>query len=133
MAKNNGYNIIKSIKIGDIATVILALCVAVFFIAGAKPKDGNAKKLLLISGDQSIPLSWKDNTFNIYEMTGKRMIIEIKDGKARVLSSNCPDKLCVHTGWVFDCGHIAACLPNGVALLVDCRGDLNVTDTIVSE
>ena len=77
------------------------------------------------SGEKETILQWKNTTYSIYDETGKVMIIPL-DGdnrRARVVASDCPDKICVHSGLVFACGHIAACLPNGVLLMIDCQGD----------
>lgn len=38
--------------------------------------------------------------------------IEIGDGKARIIESDCPDHLCERQGWISKPGHIAVCLPN---------------------
>lgn len=39
-------------------------------------------------------------------------------GGIRFLSSDCPDKICVNTGWLRLAGQTAACLPNGIVLRV---------------
>ena len=83
-------------------------------------KEERFKKLILINGSQVIDLPWKDDRIDLEQLINRKMIVEVKNGKARVVSSNCPDKICVHTGWVSECGHFAACLPNGVILLLDC-------------
>jgi hypothetical protein len=44
------------------------------------------------------------------------MVFEVKDGKARVLSSDCPDKVCVNSGWLSRAGQCAVCLPNRITL-----------------
>ena len=121
-------------KPGDFIMIAAALCLAVFFIMSARSGGGQIKHLELIHGEEIIPLSWENSTFSIYELTKKQMIVEIKNGKARVTHSSCPDKLCVKSGWIFECGHIAACLPNNIALMVNCKNvdykkDLNVTES----
>ena len=33
-------------------------------------------------------------------------------GRIRFTEADCPDKVCVHTGWISTAGQIAACVPN---------------------
>ena len=40
------------------------------------------------------------------------------DGRIRFERSDCPDKVCVNSGWHWRSGEIAACLPNGVVLKI---------------
>lgn len=42
---------------------------------------------------------------------GIKVTIEAKQGKIRFLNSQCPDKICVKTGWLTRDGHIAVCMP----------------------
>lgn len=43
---------------------------------------------------------------------GIKVTIEVKPGKIRFLSSECPDQICVRAGWLTKEGHIAVCLPS---------------------
>ncbi|MDR0453403.1 MAG: NusG domain II-containing protein [Deferribacteraceae bacterium] len=116
-------------KPGDIPAVAAVLILSVYFILSPKIKerappeikDLHLKKLVLISGRQTISLPWEDDTIDLKKLIGREMVLEVQGGKARVVSSNCPDKICVNTGWVSECGHIAACLPNSVAVMIECR------------
>ncbi len=37
--------------------------------------------------------------------------IEIKDGKVRVVEADCPDLICVYTGWRSHVGQLIVCMP----------------------
>ena len=39
-------------------------------------------------------------------------VIEIAEGKVRVSEADCPDLLCVHTGWRQHAGQVIVCLPH---------------------
>ena len=39
-------------------------------------------------------------------------VIEIAEGKVRVSKADCPDLLCVHTGWRQHAGQVIVCLPH---------------------
>lgn len=43
-------------------------------------------------------------------------VLEIKDGKARITESNCPDKICVKTGYISKAGENIICLPHKVVV-----------------
>lgn len=44
--------------------------------------------------------------------------IEVRDGRIRFLSSPCPGKQCVTSGWASRGGEFVACVPNRVSLVV---------------
>lgn len=48
------------------------------------------------------------------------VLFQIKDNKIAFIRSDCPDKVCVHTGFLRHSGQSAACLPN--RLLIRLRG-----------
>jgi hypothetical protein len=48
-------------------------------------------------------------------------IVEIRSGKARMVSSPCPDKLCVSMGRISSPGESVLCIPNQVLVTVKSR------------
>lgn len=57
----------------------------------------------------------KNETFDV-EYGGSKNTIEIKDGKIRVKSAQCPDKTCVHMGWLSSKEMPVVCLPNHLVI-----------------
>jgi len=56
-------------------------------------------------------------TVDVHAPGGHTVVVEIADdGRARVRSSDCPDKVCVKTGWIEHPGEIIVCLPNRVVV-----------------
>jgi len=49
------------------------------------------------------------------------VILELEQGKIRFAESDCPDKICVNTGWLSKNGQVAVCLPRRVS--VEIRGE----------
>jgi len=43
---------------------------------------------------------------------------EVRDSAVAFIRSNCPDQICVNTGWLRISGDFAACLPNRVLLVI---------------
>lgn len=42
--------------------------------------------------------------------------VKLSDGKVRVVSSTCPDKVCVNTGDISEAGEVIVCVPNRVSI-----------------
>lgn len=45
-------------------------------------------------------------------------IVQIQEGRARIIESPCPDKICVRTGWIKLAGQTAICVPNRIILRI---------------
>ena len=45
-----------------------------------------------------------------------RIILQVESGKVRVKSSDCPEQICVHAGWISKKGQIIVCAPNHVLI-----------------
>lgn len=60
----------------------------------------------------------KDEKFNI---TYKNHFntIEIAPGKIRISEADCPDKICVKTGWISEPGTSAVCLPHKLIISIE--------------
>ena len=58
------------------------------------------------------------------------LVVEIKNGRARVSSSSCPDQICVHSGWLSHSGQTAACVPANVCIQI--IGGESVVDGVTS-
>ncbi len=71
--------------------------------------DGNVIDTLDLSKDTEI-------TVNGYNGGTNRIVI--KNGKVHVSEATCPDKICVHQGWVEHTGENIVCLPNHLIVRV---------------
>lgn len=70
---------------------------------------------------QRVSLS-EDKTFSPEELPN--VVFEVKNHKIAFTQSDCPDKICVKTGWLDEAGHFAACMPNHVALRIVSEGEV---------
>lgn len=102
---------------GDL--VVIALCAAV--VAGSAlafaPAGGTAHTALIETRDGQRATMALAHDARL-ELRGRRgpFIIEVRDGRARFLNSDCPQKLCVRAGWLTHAGETSACVPNGASL-----------------
>ena len=66
----------------------------------------------------------EDRTFDI-EYNGSVNTVEIKDGKIRVKDSDCPDKVCVKTGWLTSSAVPIVCLPHHLVIEFEDSGEID--------
>ena len=55
----------------------------------------------------------------------------IEDGKAKMISADCPDQLCVHQSSIAKSKETIVCLPNKVVVEVQGSGDKKDYDAVV--
>lgn len=76
---------------------------------------------IMVDGEEyeTIPLN-KEKEDNYREIKGVNgdTIIEIKQGQVRAVQSACPDKICIHYGWISKPGQMIVCLPNRVVVKI---------------
>ena len=68
-----------------------------------------------------LPLS-QNTALVIRGKDGIELTLEVTDGRIRFRQSGCPDKICVHSGWLSKKGQTAACLPAGVSVRIEGGG-----------
>ena len=69
----------------------------------------------ITSADGVITVSLNENQiFSVDE----RVVFEIKDGQIAFIESDCPNQICVGTGFLGRSGQMAACLPNNILLFI---------------
>ena len=70
-------------------------------------QDGMLIKEMPLSEDISLKIAGKYNN-----------VIQIKDGRAAIVESDCPGEDCVHSGWIGSVGRSIICLPNRVEIRI---------------
>jgi len=80
-------------------------------------KDFQSENLLSIVDEFEEKIS-QDSLIIHMSSAGIDFDIFIEDGKIRFQESNCPDQVCVNTGFVHRAGEIAACVPAGVLVRI---------------
>jgi hypothetical protein len=51
----------------------------------------------------------------------EQIVFDVSNGAIAFVASDCPDKVCVHTGYISRAGQVAVCLPNRVAIKIVAR------------
>lgn len=102
---------------GDLVVVTLCAAGVVASAAWWTPPGGAAHTALIETrgGERhALPLAI-DTRVTVVGRRGATLI-EVRDGRARILESACPRQHCVRAGWLKEAGEASACVPNGVSL-----------------
>ena len=108
----------KFIRYGDIL-VLLAIVSLSLLPLFLKNTTGE-KSFILFVDDQKIPLKKLDRLIDLKKY-GKNVLIEVTENGMRFVESDCGDKICIKTGFLDDCGESAVCVPNKVAIQIECK------------
>lgn len=113
--------------IGDAVLCVLLICVsvAVVFFARSRAMGENSRVRILCGEEKIAELELSE------DITGYavgNVIIEISGGRAYIIGSDCPDKVCMSMYGVDKNGGGAVCIPNKV-VLEPCTSDSGVDIT----
>lgn len=122
------------LKKGDL--VALAILAAALLAGGLATlamsrTQGAPVAQVIVDGEVAdvIPLTGAAAQERTYTSSRGTCVVRVEDGRACILSSDCPDQVCVHTGWLTRAGQSAVCVPNRIAVVV--RGDGAEVDAVV--
>lgn len=75
----------------------------------------------------------KQNNETLIHITSQGIHFDLlfKDSKVRFMKSDCPDKVCVQTGFISKSGQIAACIPAKVLVRITGTSKANDIDIII--
>ncbi len=101
---------------------LIASLAIILFLAAPKGLSGQSNVALLTEDGKVIfqkPVSELQaaGSFEI-EAQEYHYIIAYEDGKIRFAEADCPDKVCVRSGWVYRPGQVAACVPGHLILKI---------------
>ena len=71
-------------------------------------------------------------TLKIESENGGYNIVEAENGKIHVTEASCPDKICMHTGYISDGAVPISCLPNKLIIRVEKKNSSDEPDAIVN-
>ncbi|OQX95113.1 hypothetical protein B6I21_07125 [candidate division KSB1 bacterium 4572_119] len=64
----------------------------------------------------------KDREINLHGPIGTTRIL-IHKGKVRVIHSDCPQKICVKSGWISGSFEIIVCVPNKIIIAIESKNN----------
>ncbi|MBI3378083.1 MAG: NusG domain II-containing protein [Nitrospirae bacterium] len=98
-----------------LAVLILISISEFIFIKEAFPQGTDVK--IEVNGKLAYKLPLNSDAIIAVKGINGDTVVEIKNRKVRIKESPCPNKICIHNGWI-DRGAIV-CLPNRVTVFVD--------------
>ncbi|MCX5779093.1 MAG: NusG domain II-containing protein [Elusimicrobia bacterium] len=109
----------------DIAIVAVVIVCSLSYIAwkayGGLSQDGQKKEVIVYQKEtliEKFPLDKDSKT----PLLNGRMQLEIAQGRARIFSSDCPQNICVHLGWIHYSGQSIVCVPNQITVEIKSDG-----------
>ena len=92
---------------------------------------GSASAQISLNGEVVMTVSLEeDQVFSIPQRP--HVHLEVRGGRCAFIASDCPDQICVNTGFLQTPGQAAACLPNKIVLrMVEYGEDAEELDAIV--
>jgi len=118
---------------GDLVLIVVLLLIGVgafVYNQVVLPKRAPGNKVLIeIEGKVVRELDMARGAAPIrFETEHGYNIVEIRDGQVRVSDADCPDQICVHTGWRRHVGQVIVCMPH--YFVVRIMGDEGVLDEL---
>jgi hypothetical protein len=111
----------RMMRWGDfiIAIIMVALALGLWGLAARQSAQSAAAVVLLRDGQ--LVRAWSATELaaggeQAFSSHGLHYTFEWRDGRIRFAKADCPDQVCVLSGWVGRRGSIAACVPGGLVL-----------------
>lgn len=99
---------------------VLAIGFLLLFIrqCGSGPADNNARIYAEITHNGTAYTVYldEDKTFSL--PSAPHVVFEINNGRIAFTESDCPDRICIRTGFISLPGQMAACLPNRLVMVI---------------
>ncbi len=121
-------NTIALIRLSDIIIIIVLAAVSFSFLFLRTSGNEGLVAAVLVGKEEvySFDLEKIEEPVVLpLESEGIKLSIRVEKGKIRFESSECPDKICVNTGWLVSKGDTAVCLPARAAIVVSGRKKLD--------
>ena len=99
---------------------ILLVSVALLFVSRLGKQAGGAVVVRVAGKEEGTYSLSQDGT---YPLNGGTNVLQIEDGKARMIEADCPDKHCMNQGSIRNTNETITCLPNKVTVTVVRGGD----------
>lgn len=120
----------KMLKKGDITVILFLLVLSgALFLATLRSSEGGSV-VIMQKGETVAVLSLDEDTQYVVSNGDAVNIIEISSGKVRMSEASCPDKQCVHQGYISSGGEVIVCLPNRVTIRLETKDNDSAPDAV---
>lgn len=113
-------NNLKIFRKIDLLIIFAIALIATFFLMVYNVyynQNEDVSAEILVNGKICKKIELNENKiFSLDEVPNVKF--EVKDGQIHFLSSDCPDKVCIRSGFLKVYGQMAACLPNKISIRI---------------
>lgn len=115
-------------RMADLALIVVVLAAAVA-TAGIFwfPAGGDAVAVIAVGGEEvtRVRLSGVTAGYDLPLHTDPQVILRVEPGRVRFQKAECPDQICVNTGWLTSPGQTAVCLPARASVRIEGAGGVD--------
>ncbi len=99
---------------------IFILTFSLYLIFNNQSSSKNDREILIFHNDKQIDhfLLQNDQVLSL-DPHGIHMVIEAKDNRVRVKTSDCPQQICVKKGWTEFSNDPIICIPNHIMVIIE--------------
>lgn len=109
--------------VGDLLAALLITALGLYCIFLQNINESQGTRVLISKGGEQLSSYDLQNDGRInLEQFGIHMVLEIRNGRVRVSSSDCQQQLCVRHGWIDKPMEAIFCLPNNITVEVSGKG-----------
>lgn len=121
MFKHAEVAVKSKLKLGDFIVVVIVVSLALASTVVFTQRQ-TASSRVVISKDgkvlYDINLSEVKDRIDIKNLSEYNELIVVEKSRVRFEISDCPDQVCVRTGWISRPGQTAVCLPAGIIIKI---------------
>lgn len=99
----------------------ILLAAVALLLASRLGKGAGGAVVVRVEGKEQATYSLAED--GTYHLNGGTNVLEIKEGKARMIEANCPDHYCMNQGSIRNTNETITCLPNKLTVTVVGGGD----------
>lgn len=104
---------------------ILSVSGSLFWYGKIKQSPQHLSAEVFLADNKVMTLPLDRDHAGIVQIEGTGVQLEVAEQAIRFLHSDCPDQICIHSGWLNRTGNVAACLPNEIIVRVVSDSDLS--------
>lgn len=102
----------------DVTVCFAVALVAVLFALRLWIGTNRGSFLSVVTTEGETKYSLSVDRIETIQTNGHTLLLQIRDGRACIVEADCPDQICVRSGWIEKAGETVVCAPAGVRLTV---------------
>ena len=107
----------RKVIVRDICLIVAVALVGVILLLVIHGREKVGTNVVVMFQNE-VKATYSLTSDGIYDINDGKNIIEILDGKVRMLDADCHDRLCVRQLWIEYDGQSIICLPNRITVTV---------------